>query len=231
MRIDPTGMLDNPIYGEDGKFLGTDDRGLQGEAIVMSSDNFTQGMSHEQALEYGNTLSEACEMSCVSNGTYGSISSHSASLSSRPDYDGFVTVSEGVEWAKANPGALTNPTPDNSLYIDAAQLDFGNITADNFSAIGPITPINLLNKGNLKESANNTTLRATVYALGRVDMQMTRYPDQVRIINNAATDYDWNTGGSFLRNTLIRAERARTGLNDSHGFRAFYYGTGTLRRR
>ena len=27
-RVDPTGMLDNPIYGEDGSFLGTDDKGM-----------------------------------------------------------------------------------------------------------------------------------------------------------------------------------------------------------
>src|SRR5690606_38812164 len=28
-RIDPTGMLEHPIYDEDGNFLGTDDKGLQ----------------------------------------------------------------------------------------------------------------------------------------------------------------------------------------------------------
>jgi len=48
--IDPDGMqafdfndfdnlnlseMDNPIYGTDGNFLGTDDKGLQGKAIVM----------------------------------------------------------------------------------------------------------------------------------------------------------------------------------------------------
>ena len=45
-----------------------------------------------------------------------------------------------------------------------------------------------------------------------------------------ATDYDWNTGGGALRNTLIRSERTRTGLNDSHGFITYYYGTGTLNK-
>lgn len=47
---------------------------------------------------------------------------------------------------------------------------------------------------------------------------------------NRATDYDWNRGGGFLRSTLIDAERSRTGLNDTHGFRVFYYGSGTLNR-
>lgn len=45
-----------------------------------------------------------------------------------------------------------------------------------------------------------------------------------------ATDYDWNTGGGAMRNNLIRAERARAGLNDSHGFRVYYYGMGRLKQ-
>ncbi len=45
--VDPTGLELNPIYDFNGKFLGTDDKGLQGEAIVMSSSNFKQGMSHK----------------------------------------------------------------------------------------------------------------------------------------------------------------------------------------
>jgi RHS repeat-associated protein len=44
---DPTGWLSNPIYDFDGNFLGTDDRGLQGEAIIMKLKYFRQGMSHD----------------------------------------------------------------------------------------------------------------------------------------------------------------------------------------
>ncbi|MGC9330452.1 MAG: RHS repeat domain-containing protein [Bacteroidales bacterium] len=51
-RVDPSGALDNPIYDTEGKFLGTDDKGLQGKAIVMNKDDFSQGMSHEEALSH-----------------------------------------------------------------------------------------------------------------------------------------------------------------------------------
>src|SRR5690606_22094433 len=51
-RIDPTGMLDAPIYDTDGNFLGTDDQGLQGKAIVMNKKNFTQSMSNADALSH-----------------------------------------------------------------------------------------------------------------------------------------------------------------------------------
>ena len=45
--IDPDGRLANPIYDQEGNFLGTDNRGLQGDAIIMDSKFFQQGMEHE----------------------------------------------------------------------------------------------------------------------------------------------------------------------------------------
>ena len=223
-RVDPTGMLDNPIYDTDGNFLGTDDKGLQGKAIVMNKENFTQGMSHEKALSHS-----LGKEGLSSNGATSNLLSHYNGLKDRPDYDGFVTVQEGIDWAKAHPNALDNPTADNTLYLDASKLDFGNISISDFAnGVGKSSPINLLNTGNLASSVGNETLRATVYALGRVDMQLHDKAGTVSIINNSATDYDWNTGGGALRNSLIKAERARTGLNDSHGFKTYYYGKGSL---
>lgn len=77
-RVDPTGALDNPIYGTDGIFLGTDDRGLQGEAIVMDAQEFRQGMSHEEALDKGRLLSELS--SVVSPDVFFSIAYHQSTI-------------------------------------------------------------------------------------------------------------------------------------------------------
>jgi len=224
---DPTGMTaESPIYGTDGAFLGTDNQGLQGKAIVMDAEKFTQGMSHDDALKNSKAAEGLESTEAALN-----LVSHYNGLKDRPDYDGFVIVFEGIDWAKANPGALDNPTPDNMLYLDASKLDFGNIKIADFkNGVGESSPINTLNSSNLLSSVGNEKLRATVYALGRVDMNLLDSNGNVSIVNNNATDYDWNTGGSGLRNTLISAERARTGLNDSHGFRANYYGTGTLNK-
>ncbi len=52
MFVDPTGMSAAPIYDPDANFLGTDNEGLQGKAIVMNKENFTQGMSHKEALSH-----------------------------------------------------------------------------------------------------------------------------------------------------------------------------------
>ena len=55
--IDPDGRaVTSPIYDTEGNFLGTDDEGLQGDAIVMDKKEFKQGMSHESAMEKGTTL-------------------------------------------------------------------------------------------------------------------------------------------------------------------------------
>ena len=225
--IDPTGGLISPIYDEEGKLLGTDDEGLQGQAIIMKEKNFSQGMSHEEALSYSlgyeGLKDDEARSRYVTSFT---------GLKDRPDYDGFVSISEGISWAKDHPNALKNPTPENSLYINTALLDFGDITVNKIGIrnTGRIIPVNLFNNNNIQESIYNSTLRATVYALGRVDIVLQNpVMRTIRIINNKATIYDWNKGGGFVRSSAILLEQLRTGLNDSHGFNVYYYGLGKLK--
>ncbi len=220
--VDPTGMVMNPIYDEYGNFLGTDDKGLQGPAIIMNAGDFLQGMSQKDAysVSIGGFVNEESRDKFIKSFD---------SLPDRPDYDGFVSIEEGVNWALAHPDALSNPTPENSLYINAKYLDFGDTSVADFKGEGIITPINLFGKNNFLASATNSKLRATIYALGRVNLILENaVMKSVRVVNDNATDYDWNTGGGSVRSTFINAERARTGLNDRHGFKAYYYGTGTL---
>ena len=79
---------------------------------------------------------------------------------------------------------------------------------------------------------SNSTLLATVYALGRVNMILTdRNKGTVKIVNDEATDYDWNVGGGSKRNTFIHINNTMFGINPQiHGFKTFYYGVGTLRK-
>ncbi len=223
--IGPDGMRVFPIYDTEGNFLGTDEYGLQGSAWVMEKENFVQAMSEAEAAKY-HTYSEG-------DPNYGfdspkaamKYANHFVSLPNRPDYDGFVTVNEGIAWAKQNHGALDNPTADNMLYLNTSKLDFGNISISDFgNGVGESSPINLLKEGNLANSSGKEKLRATVYALGRVDMYPHDKTGNVSIVNNSAADYDWNTGGGAMRNFLIRAEQARIGLNNAHGFKTYYYG-------
>jgi len=215
--------LDNPIYGTDGEFLGTDDQGLTGKAIVMNKSDFTQGMSHDDAL------SKNLGSGGLSEGGLSKLSSHYSGLKDRPDYDGFVTISEGVQWAKDHPNTLPNNiTPDNSLYLDASKLNFGDLSVNNIGLKqGQKGNVNLLDYVHWTSSSS----RATTYALGNT---------QMKLINaNAGTvklfwdDYNWdyhNNPPSGTRDRLIQAERWRSGVNSSHGFRVLMYGTGTIKK-
>ena len=232
-KTDPTGMAASPIYDQEGSFLGTDDQGLQGKAIVMKKDDFTQGMKHEDAMKKDlapNGGDEYYKAIGPYYTNYVDFYNHYNNLPNRPDYDGFVNIREGIDWAKSHVGALKNPTPDNMLYFDASKLDFGNITTSDFkNGVGKSSPINLNTKGNFAAAQLNYTLASTVYALGRVDMTLLNQTGSVKIVNNEATDYDWNKGGSIYRKGLINYERWSEGLNDTHGFKTFYYGTGHLK--
>ncbi|MBR1654934.1 MAG: hypothetical protein IJ698_00740 [Prevotella sp.] len=97
---------------------------------------------------------------------------------------------------------------------------------------GVSTPQNLFSNQNLIGSFVNPELMATVYALGRVDMILTnRERGTVKIVNNNATDYDWNLGGGSKRDSFIRINNALFNINPQiHGFKTYYYGIGVLRK-
>jgi hypothetical protein len=224
--IDPTGAATVPVYNIYGTLVGTTDDGLQGDPFIMDAKNFVQGMSKEEAKKY-----DLGEEGLDSEEARAKYKESRESLSSRPDYDGFVTISEGIAWAKAHPNALQNPTPENSLYINTALLDFGNLSVDGEMKLNLGKPVarNLFNNENMKASVTNPRLRATVYALGVFNVVL-HDPSMrtVSVYNDEATDYNWNRGGGFARDTAIRLERLRAGLDDTHGFKVYYYGIGHL---
>ena len=221
--VDYNGM--NPIYDKEGNFLGTDDMGLQGNPYIMDANDFVQGMSH---LEAG----ELAILENLPDDVIEKINNHFNGLPLRPDYDGFVTIEEGIAWAKSHPNALNNPTPDNTLYIDASKLEFGNISTSDFEATGVSFYQNLFNKTNLLSSIFNDVLASTVYALGQVHMVLLDYNTrEVRIVNDEATIYDWDEGGGRKRDIAIKINNAIARINPQiHGFRTFYYGIGTLNK-
>ncbi len=149
---------------------------------------------------------------------------HFNSLKDRPDYDGFVTISEGIQWAKDHPNAKNHPNPYNTLYIDAAQLDLGFLTVENSGLkVGDdYVYVNLYDFVNRKSPRSvNTT-----YALGNTGIKLL---DNKGTISFSGDVYDWDYHKkSPMRNSLIFLERLRTGLDDSHGFKVCIYGTAKL---
>lgn len=68
--------------------------------------------------------------------------------------------------------------------------------------------------------------------MGRIDLELLDGDTgAVRVVNDEAAVYDWNTGGGFLRTSLVRIDRWAYGLNDEHGFEVRYYGIGYLNKK
>jgi RHS repeat-associated protein len=233
--IDPDGMAASPIYDTQGNFLGTDENGLQGQAVVMKKENFVQGMSKEDAEKNSTRTSESTpNYGFDSKEAAQKYGNHYANLENRPDYDGVVTIGEGIAWAKSHVGAKDNPTADNTLYLDVSKMDFGNLKSSDMVE-GVKANYNLLDFVDLKSSSSvNTT-----YALGNT--QMTLLNANAGTVKLYSDAYDWDYHDKSYkqnpvippankRDALIWAERKRAGLNDSHGFNVLMYSTGILRK-
>jgi len=237
--IDPDGMsVNTPIYGQNGNFLGTDDQGLQGKAIVMDEDKFQQGMKHEDAMKNNLGVEGLNSDAAKSN-----LLSHYNGLSSRPDYDGFVTISEGIAWAKSHPNVKNNPTRNDALYLDASKLDYGDLSVANIG-------LKEGQKGNVNlfdfVQWTNSDSRSTTYALGNTQIQLLNAKTgSIKLFSDM---YDWDyhgnvtpkyvplqfgqlphVDGTTTRDKLIYLERGRSGITDAHGFPLYIYGTGTIK--
>ncbi len=219
--FDPPGT--SPVYSSNGAFLGTDDEGLKGQYIVMDASLFSQGMTHDDALSH--SLVGPIDKQVVA-----SIKRHYRSLKYRPDYDGYVTISEGLNWARTHIGAKDHPTPDNCLYIDVSKVDFGNLSVEK-SGLLITNPriVNLLKhvKWTSPKSINST------YALGNTKIYLVdAEKGTVKLSDDV---YDWNYHNPFVngkpqghRDKLVFWERRRSAVDDRHGFQLRFYGTGTI---
>jgi hypothetical protein len=193
-------------------------------------------MSHEAAL------SNSLGAEGLSSDAAGSkLLAHYDNLKTRPDYDGFVTIGEGIDWAKQRPNTLNNNDPNDALYLDASKLNFGNLSVSDMKSLGFSNgtkgPINLFDFVSWTSSSS----WSTTYALGNTQIQLVNSQNgTVKLFNDI---YDWDfhnypqslrDAGKLPTNTrdkLIYYERRREELNDSHGFRVFMYGLGKIKTK
>ncbi|MBO9620559.1 MAG: hypothetical protein J7539_16160 [Niabella sp.] len=110
------GETDNPIFGLDGRFLGTDSKGIQGEAYFMSEDNFTKGMDHNVARGLNQGVSK---LGPESRSWYESVYK---TFPTRPDWDGVLTKAEADKWWVEGGG--------KPLYVDFEKMKISMNTAE-----------------------------------------------------------------------------------------------------
>ncbi|WP_437922094.1 DUF6443 domain-containing protein [Sphingobacterium sp. LRF_L2] len=126
--IDPDGMSVSPVYDINGNFLGTDEDGLQGQAVVMEKENFVQGMSREEAQKHSTYKEGDPNFGFASKEAALKYANHYAGLPSRPDYDGFLTLDEANDWYRNANGA--------PLYVNAAKINLSPVTVGDLQAKG-----------------------------------------------------------------------------------------------
>ena len=135
MFVDKDGREASPIYDKDGNLLGTDDNGLQGEAIIMDKDYFKQGMSHSEALKKNLGID-----GLSSDEAKYKFETSFNSLNNRPDWDGYLTLKEANEWYRKGNGA--------PLYVDFRKLDLSKIDINNIT-LGKTSYVNLQKHGKI----------------------------------------------------------------------------------
>ena len=129
-RIDFTGRKDNPVYDTYGNFLGTNDLGLQGDAIIMDESDFEQGMSLEESMSKHKGYN-----SFVSEDAKNKFLKHYGNLPNRPDYDGYLTLNEANKWYREGNG--------QPLFVSFEKIDMSGVYSKGDKAIGKEWKVNL----------------------------------------------------------------------------------------
>lgn len=143
-RIDPTGAIDSPIYGEDGTFLGTDSEGFKGEIIVMNeyvydrlSDGGSKTLDHDLVMNIADNTTVASNVldANLSAEAWQNITTDILSKTDGVDvgqlYNGKTSVLDFITSDKAN-------DPENYLSLANTTIKSGKIKITSFLFGGSI---------------------------------------------------------------------------------------------
>ena len=204
-RIDPDG--ERPIYSTLGYLLGTDDNGLQGDAIIMDSQYFHQGMSPENALKYNVGIEGLADTDALSR-----FNDSFNNLSLRPDWDGYLTLKEANDWYRNGNG--------QPLYVSLEKIDLSGLVSLGDRFVGQEKYINLF-------FGSCSLNDAMVFG----NIRLVRYPNDM--VRAQADYYDfeikpWNSISNIGRNiqTIIGKKVAGQGI----GYEINIYGANRLRQ-
>jgi hypothetical protein len=202
--IDPTGAFASPIYDREGELLGTDDQGLQGDAIVMNEKDFTQGMSHKEAKK-----KDLGKDGLKGKDAVDKFEKSVASLPERPDYDGYLTKAEADKWWNEKSG--------EPLYVDQSKIELHGINTNSFGKSKSIYKNfiwGMTNTGKVYGTLKMTLIDAQT---GKVHIGGADYLDK----------YDFNMDGRLFRDFATWLGRPG-GINDGKDFIIRSYGYATV---
>jgi hypothetical protein len=190
-------MASNPIFDTEGNFLGTDDSGLQGHAIIMNKHNFRQGMSYKDATKYNLGLEGLANQDAIDK-----YSASFTGLKDRPDWDGVITDNEARNWWKNGNG--------QALFVDQSKIDLTPVTTKDFGNNTKITHnffFDITSDKDVGRVYGTLTLSLINKRTGETKLGNP---------NSAYIDtYDFNSGGSTARNVATWVARKIVGNGTS----------------
>ncbi len=206
LRVDPIGALDNPIFDREGEFLGTDDKGLQGDAIVMKRDDFKQSMSHIDALSKKTDLN--------SSGAQKKVDNFMTTIKKRPDYDGKIILYEANKWYREGGG--------KPLFVDAAKVDLSPVEKSDFGKVG----------NSFYKNFEFTTNTETGLVYGNIKLTLINDKGVIKLGGEGRLldkyDFDYKSGATNIPRNIATWFGEKT-AGKGAGFSIFNYGTGTVK--
>eukprot|EP01132_Coremiostelium_polycephalum_P011126 gene11126-13624_t len=213
--IDVDGMYAaSPIYGRNGDFLGTDDEGLKGQAIVMKKEDFSQGMSHEEAKSKSTYKEGDPNFGFADEKSALKYASHYVNLKNRPDYDGKLTLGEANEWYRTGEG--------KPLFVDASKIDLAPVYQGDLST-GDSKYVNFASPGNANFETGLVygTIKLTLVGGNKVKLGGD---------NSVLDTYDFDyQKGRTGRN--VATWMGKTVAGEGTGYTIYNYGTALLQKR
>ncbi|PWG77917.1 RHS repeat domain-containing protein, partial [Pararcticibacter amylolyticus] len=214
IMVDPDGRATSPIYDTNGDFLGTDDQGLKGQAIVMNKSNFTQGMNHDEAVKNSTYKEGDPNYGFISEKAALKYANHYIGLKNRPDYDGKLTLSEANEWYRTGGG--------KPLFVDASKIDLTPVYEGDLS-VGDSKYVNFASPAN----ANfETGLVYGTIKLTLVDGSRVRLGGDNGVLD--IYDFDYQKGRTG-RN--VATWMGKTVAGEGAGYTIYNYGMSHLKKK
>ena len=197
-RVDPDGALDAPIYDTEGEFLGTDNEGLQGKAIIMNKSDFKQGMSHDDALSKSKGYK-----GLSTQGAKDKFTAHYNNLPTRPDYDGYLTLDEANEWYRTGNG--------QPLFTDLSKIDLSGIYSLGENYVGEKGSYNLLLNS---YSLNDGLVYGNITLKRYSDHQVRAYADEYNFeMHNGWNPLNWPRNAETLIGRKYAGEGQKFEIN------------------
>jgi len=205
----PVNLVDEggrrPIYSREGILLGTDDDGLQGDAIIMDAQSYHPGIRPDEALKYNLGIQGLMDIDAVTR-----FEKSFNSLSSRPDWDGYLTLVEANEWYRNGNG--------KPLFVNLDKIDLSGLVSLGERYVMKEKVISLF-------WSSNSFNDAFVY--GKIKLK--RYPNHM--VRSYADTYDfdmkpWLNPGNWGRNVATAIGKRLAG--EGAAYQINFYGSKRL---